>query len=336
MAETTRTADPEVDPGAPSRGVIIRDCVLCGADDAETRFTFTRDFLIEVRDHSPAYLDRIGWDDGTTSSIVRCRRCGAHYVRDVVPAFEQATADLEPSEEAVREQRRRVESHRNFEAYDELFWKVRSLLHRLVHRQGRDLRVLDFGAGSGRACNMARALGVRDVVAYDPYGAYGEEAYRRINFPGILFTRDADALADQAPFDLVVCQTVIEHVLDPQAELDRIHDVMAPGGYLYINNPTCTIEAEIEELGRATRIRKEDPISHYHPGHLNYLDPRQFGRLLDSTDFDVTPLAPYAPAPLLDGSLRRHVTQRLKVAVRTLQNLLHLPYDRYVYIARRP
>jgi SAM-dependent methyltransferase len=40
-----------------------------------------------------------------------------------------------------------------------------------------------------------------------------------------------------ASFDGVVAQAVLEHVLDPQRCVDEIHRVLAPGGYIYVETP---------------------------------------------------------------------------------------------------
>ncbi len=102
------------------------------------------------------------------------------------------------------------------------------LAQRGIEVRGR--RTLDLGCGYG---GYALALSSRgaQVVGVDLKAAH--------RLPGIP-TLDANALSlpfKKATFDLVVCASLIEHVLDPPTLLKEIVRVLQPGGTAYLSFP---------------------------------------------------------------------------------------------------
>ena len=75
-------------------GKVIRKCIICGKDDYENVFTFTYEYLTNTyKNVSSGYVEEIGWAPDTTSSIVRCQKCGSIYTRDVFTGYERAKAN---------------------------------------------------------------------------------------------------------------------------------------------------------------------------------------------------------------------------------------------------
>ena len=110
---------------------------------------------------------------------------------------------------------------------------------------------------------------------------------------------------------------------------------MSKGGVFYVNNPFMDIDREIDQLLNAKTIYKKDNISHYHPGNINYLKPKQFKYLLKKIGFDVLSFNVKPPVPLtkyaFKNILRRNVVQFAKTAF----NLLGVPYSRHAFIVRK-
>jgi 2-polyprenyl-3-methyl-5-hydroxy-6-metoxy-1,4-benzoquinol methylase len=301
------------------------------------------DFLVRVRGHDEARLRQQGWNEKTTSTIVKCQACGCNFVRDIpkrLREFEKQRMAQAQTRDAIDQRIAVVRSHDTYKRYGAIDNKniiVRNLIMLASARQQRDLRFLDFGAGGGEQSNMARVCGVRDVVAYDPnYVVNIQDHFAATNFPGIRCVRNREELADLGPFDAAVFQSAIEHVADPRFELRSIFELLSPGGLLYVNNPVMDLDREIDALKSATRIVKGDRISYYHPGHYNYMMPRQLERLLKEVGFRILPIVHYPPVPLGPGLLRRSLLRNTKSAVRWLQNALGLPYDRHVYFVEKP
>lgn len=120
---------------------------------------------------------------------------------------------------------------------------VWSSVHELVSRReselGRPQRVLDLGGGTG---GLAVPLAERGhhVTVVDPSPDALASLSRRSAEAGVAerisaAQGDADSLADivgEEPLDLVCCHGTLEVVDDPQATLDSLAQVIAPGGYL--------------------------------------------------------------------------------------------------------
>lgn len=311
---------------------ILRSCISCGENGSSDIFTYTYDFMRDVREVPADIMEEIGWTKDITSTIVKCDKCGCDYIKDVFPNYERDTKKA-PTQEKVS---RVITTYKKFPSYDEENWIFRNLIFRAVRENKRDVRFLDFGAGSGRPSNTARSYGVRDVVAYDPYSAYGHKEYKMFNFPGIVFTRSREDIDKLGPFDVVVCQGVIEHTLDPKGDLKAMYKNMSPGAYLYISNPLMDLSKEKKKLFSAKSIKKSDKISHYHPGHINYLTPGRFTKLLREAGFQVTSMQFSPPVSLAFRLDRKYLIRDIKSSIMRLLCIFGIPYRRYMYIARKP
>jgi len=321
----------------PDKGKVIRECIICGSDDYEIIFTFTYEYLTNIyKNVISGYVDEIGWTPDTTSSIVRCRKCRSIYTRDVFVGFERAKSDnpVEEKEPAL------YFGYKLQKA--EAVWVLNCILSlaqktsfKLVRNSQKRIKFLDFGSGLGDFSNLARAMGIKDVYALDPYTVAQKTYYEKYNFPGIIFSRDKDEIFKHAPFDVVVSNSVFEHLFDPANELISIYDNMSKGGFLYVTNPFMDIDREINQLRNAKSIYKKDSIAHYHPGHINYLKPKQFENLLRKTGFEVLGFNVKPPVPLTKDTiiayLRRNVVQFTKTAF----NLLGVPYSRHCFVVRK-
>ncbi len=321
---------------------VHRACVICEQTRAEPLFAFTYDFLRDVRGVPDEVLKQRGWHKDFTSTIVKCTDCGCIYVRDALlpdPAFHLEMAHRDETAalaSAVTVQRDR-DTQPNYFERDQENWIVRSLLLLATSETKTPLNFLDYGAGSGTVSATARAFGVGKVTAYDPFfPAYVQKQYDQTRHAGINCISDPSALNQFGPYHAVVFQSAIEHVMDPKLELKRIYQLMSSGGYLYVNNPVMPLENELAKLMAATKITKKDKINYYHPFHVNYFSAREFQGLLTDLGFEITNICFYAPYPWRTGLRKRSFLQAVKSMVRTTQNALRLPYDRHVFISRKP
>jgi 2-polyprenyl-3-methyl-5-hydroxy-6-metoxy-1,4-benzoquinol methylase len=301
--------------------------------------------LNSVRGSPEESLKRKGWTPETTSTIVKCLDCGCNYVRDVIPEVKKDNLSERSSKElrteAIEKFKQGHESSRTYKRYpinDAAHWLIRNLCLLAANKQRRDIRVLDFGAGPGQMSNLIKACGVRDVIAYDPFFSDTmQEKYDAANFPGIICVSSAAKMENYGPYDAVIFQSAVEHVVDPRSELQLIFDNMSQGGYLYVNNPVMDLDVELSELKSSQKIVKGELISHYHPGHLNYMMPKQFEGLLKEIGFKILPNVYYfPPASPGAGMLGRQINSMVKKSIRWIQNLFGLPYKRYSYILQKP
>src|SRR5579875_752828 len=66
-------------------------------------------------------------------------------------------------------------------------------------------------------------------ISGDAQAAHPWKAFTSLNFPDFDLCAP---LAGQGPFDVVICEQVLEHVVDPCAAARNLHGLCAPGGHV--------------------------------------------------------------------------------------------------------
>jgi SAM-dependent methyltransferase len=134
----------------------------------------------------------------------------------------------------------------------------------------RDVRWLDFGCGNGGLVRHVRAATSADAVGFEE-GSIAEQA-RAIGVPIVT----ADALDQmRGSFDVVTAVEVIEHTLDPLAELRRIRELLRPGGLLFLTTGNAAPFAQ-----RLTEWSYVVPEI-----HISFFEPQTLARALESSGF---------------------------------------------------
>lgn len=92
-------------------------------------------------------------------------------------------------------------------------------------------KCLDYGGGKGGLASVLAAKGCKDLTVFEPFGVNpGIKAVKWIND-----LNDLDGLK----FDWIFMIEVLEHLLNPQDELSKIRQYLAPGGKLVITTPNA-------------------------------------------------------------------------------------------------
>jgi 2-polyprenyl-3-methyl-5-hydroxy-6-metoxy-1,4-benzoquinol methylase len=196
-------------------------CNLCGADDAEVVIPSRRPAGVPV---DLAVVFRSAGDEPLQDRLVRCRRCGLHYVSPrlrpelILQGYQEA---IDEGFASQAEQRERT------------FGRCLDRIEKDAPPPGK--RVLDVGAASGSFLAEARRRG------YETHGCepsewmcrFAREHYGLEVQPGTL----ADVALPDGSLDLLSMWDVLEHTTDPTAVLDRAHELLAPGGTLAISVP---------------------------------------------------------------------------------------------------
>jgi len=163
--------------------------------------------------------DRYG---AALSDIVRCRSCG-HMQLDRFPSAEElmvAYAEAESSDYVEEEEGQRA--------------TARAALDRMEPHVERG-RLLDLGCWVGFLLAEARARGWK-VTGVEPSTFAATWAKEKLG----LDVRQEDLMTAALPsgdFDAVVMGDVIEHLPDPDQGLERIADLLAPEGIVYLALP---------------------------------------------------------------------------------------------------
>jgi 2-polyprenyl-3-methyl-5-hydroxy-6-metoxy-1,4-benzoquinol methylase len=127
-----------------------------------------------------------------------------------------------------------------------LNWSMlKPILPELV-RAGIPVRILDYGAGWGSFL-LAAPRGPYAAYAYDLVDSAVANIAATMTFLGRDFSParvDATGSLEPAPFDVIVCSHVLEHVADDSELVARFTRALRKGGYLLINVPINEVTAD--------------------------------------------------------------------------------------------
>ena len=123
-----------------------------------------------------------------------------------------------------------------------------------------DSRILDLGCATGWMTHRLSEFGTAEGVDLSETAI----AMARAQFPGIRYTAGDlyEMTLSSEPVDVVVCQEVIAHVSDPRGLIDRIDEVMKPGGYIIISAANKLVMNRVRFEDGIVGVGPEDPDEH--------------------------------------------------------------------------
>ena len=162
------------------------------------------------------------------------------------------------------------------------------------HFKGGD--ILEIGAGNG---NVAKKL-LESNLSIDSYtlgdlslprmeGVRKNLADKRLK----VLEMDAENMSesDYGKYDAILMVALIEHLIDPMGAMQRIHKLLKPGGFVYIDTPNIAKYTRriTLMLGRFPSTASTDeglttfygePVDLHEEGHLHYFTYRSLSRML--------------------------------------------------------
>ncbi len=209
--------------------------------------------------------------------IVECTQCHSHHQRRLpkddwlnqfysrtIPSLDEPTG-IDPY---FVEQRARE-------------WSM--VLRYLDAQFGRQPRTLDYGCGPGQ---WLRFIG---AYAADAHGCdVALDARSSVEKWGARFF-PADGIAEQAPFDFIHTEQVLEHVSDPHGVISALANKLSPGGVLQIGVP---FDPELKSKVEAPdwNASKNTPASMNALApleHLQHFSPQSFPILAERLGLEV-------------------------------------------------
>ncbi len=155
---------------------------------------------------------------------------------------------------------------------------------------------LDYGCGYGMTTKLLFAAGIRGVGL--------DSSASRVQFmcneslPVVPDLKDTDELQ---PFDLIVLDNVLEHLLNPREILEQIASVSKIGGYAYVSVPSYE-KRRLSLLKKKITNNSMDDLTLNPWEHLNYFTLTHLDKMMAQAGF--APLRACETAGSLDVGLR--------------------------------
>ncbi|MAD56971.1 MAG: hypothetical protein CMK44_00170 [Porticoccus sp.] len=264
-----------------------RNCILCGEDNTSKIFNFTYSFLKNVRKSNPE--KKYGWDETTNNWIVECKNCKCTYVNEIIKGNSQDTAS-----EKIDNQQFKVELNEFYNPSNlvnnlhDLNYNESILINILNNlKKKKDITLLDYGSGNAEFSMFKKKFHLKEIISYDPlYPKNINEIFQTLSIESKA-TNTLDNIINIKKFDIIICQSVIEHVTNPDLEISNMKKLLNDGGIIYINNPYMNIKKDLNKLKNAKTVKKSDSISCYHVDHVNYMMPNIFLKLCKKNNLDI-------------------------------------------------
>jgi SAM-dependent methyltransferase len=206
-------------------------------------------------------------------AIAKCSGCGFIYAE-----AEPSAAFLAKVYDEVVMHDANKDGSENLASYASRMRYVADLLDLAPSSGSRS--AVDYGCGLGTTLRLLQAARVRSV-GFDLSGV-------RVGYASSSSTAkvvgERDALLAHAPFDMIVCDNVLEHLPRPAEAIEFLASVASPGAVLYVSVPDCNdrfLDAQI----RACREGAKLDMSLNPWEHLNYFDLPHLDHILGRLGF---------------------------------------------------
>jgi SAM-dependent methyltransferase len=198
------------------------------------------------------------------ANVVECLACGYRFVSPRPSQAEIASSYSDPDF---------YDAWIEAEAGRARMWSKRL---DLVKRAGRDIAVLDIGAGIGTFLAMGRDRCGWRAVGTEVSTSAVRVARERYGLE-LLLGRAEDLALPPGSFDLITLWHVLEHVPSPSQTLNLCHDLLRPGGLLAIAVPNddearpwlVGAKARMRMRGSPPRYQALRPHSEVHLSHFS-------------------------------------------------------------------
>jgi 2-polyprenyl-3-methyl-5-hydroxy-6-metoxy-1,4-benzoquinol methylase len=150
----------------------------------------------------------------------------------------------------------------------------------------RNGRLLEVGCGTGEFLVMARDAGWQiDGVELSEIFRETASQWYRLELHGKELPQDS---YPEATFDLIAMLHVFEHIPDPSRFLQHIHDLLKPGGWLFIIVPNLSSWTDSLFGTSSPTLTKRDHFFHYTENTLK--------RVAEKSNFNVLYVMTLEPA----------------------------------------
>jgi 2-polyprenyl-3-methyl-5-hydroxy-6-metoxy-1,4-benzoquinol methylase len=233
-----------------------RDCPVCGSSQKQLAYTQRFSQISEG-----SLFD--GYD------VVICDACGFGFA-DNIPAQEEFDRYYQQMSKYENEHLGGDVSPSAQETYDSIVSQIRPFL------ADEQSRILDVGCATGALLAAFQKDGYRNLLGVDPSLSCAKTAQRlygiRVENKPLSEVPNFESL-----FDLVIINSVLEHICDLDDSLAALRNLLKPGGLLWIEVPDVSRFAEFASVA----------FQQFSMEHINFFSSISLTNLLRKNGFEV-------------------------------------------------
>jgi len=257
----------------------MRPCPVCGSTDANVIMAFTPEGLARVNESYTAETIRsiiAGEEEGLRYS--RCLGCGMVYAQH--RWSETILKNIYSRGIDHRVSRAKSASVVKRESLVRLWLYISRVLRLVKYDAASPLSVCDYGCGWGDLLDVLSGVGTK-TVGFE----LDEEKVTHARSNGHSIVTSEKELESEGPFDVIVMNSVLEHLSDVSGVMEYSKELLNPNGILVVT----TMDYRIRFLRRnALRLQNGKPAltKSLNPiEHVNVFDYRTLMRLLNDGGF---------------------------------------------------
>lgn len=220
------------------------NCPVCDAKDLEIlieKKIRDKDFMkfieLEPTYKEAFYRDfNMGVLDDQVFKVAKCRNCKFIFQQFVLNEMGMSKLYSEWMDHSAV---MTVNNRQNRTLSDQKYAERINYVKR--HFKNQQIHILDWGAGLGHFCLVARKIGISTVYAYD----FSSEKSRHLEEAGIVVKHENEFESNS--FHFINIDQVLEHVSDPVSLLLNCIKYLRKDGIMFISTPLCnTIESQLK------------------------------------------------------------------------------------------
>lgn len=200
--------------------------------------------------------------------VVVCKSCGFCFA-DNLP--DQAAFDVYYSKMSKYEHLDRSGQLSEFETRQ--FPALAQFIQK--HIPDSQARILEIGCANGGLLNALKQLGYHNILGVDPSPVCARNAGQLYQIC-VLTSALSDIKVEIGPFDFIILVAVLEHIQDLDGALQKLLDLLAPAGKLYIEVPDTTKFTSSPDA----------PFQEFSIEHINFFSPLSLANIMGAHGFE--------------------------------------------------
>ena len=282
-----------------------RQCPCCGNSERTRLFELAAArFCVSNWTYASDYPAILGISPDKCFPIARCCVCGFVYAE-----LEPDATFLAKVYDEVISHEANIAANENLSNYASRMRCVADLLDLAPSHTFHN--ALDYGCGLGITLRLLESTRVR-CVGFDISGIRTRYlANTRIKVAG-----NYDELRTEGPYDLIICENVLEHLSDPTEAIGFLASVAVEGAVLYVSVPDCNSSfIKAQRLADQAGLALDMSLNPWE--HLNYFDLSHLDQMLERARFLPVPELDLPGVVNIGLRPEKEMMQRLKNACAT-------------------